>query len=96
MSETVLSIWRGPISITPRERWQRIAKEVADRHGLTLDDLVGPLRDQKRSRARHEAMYIIRNSTNYSLPRIASLFGDRDHTTVLHGLRRHKERMLIE
>jgi chromosomal replication initiator protein len=69
-----------------------IIRATAAKHGLTTTDLVG------RSRALHtviparqEAMYLCANDTPYGMPEIGKAF-DRDHTTVLHGIRKHCER----
>jgi chromosomal replication initiator protein len=62
-----------------------IQKQVADYYGLHVQDL----KDKKRTRSvafpRHVAMYLCRELTDYSLPRIGEEFGGRDHTTVLHA-----------
>ncbi|MEO0049336.1 MAG: hypothetical protein RL556_668 [Actinomycetota bacterium] len=58
---------------------------VARYYGLTVDDLSGSSRFQAIARARQVAMYLIRDQTNLSLPKIGQLFGDRDHTTVMYA-----------
>jgi len=67
---------------------RRIAGEVAARHRLTLDDLTGPRVARPLVRARWEAMAAIRAQTRFSLPQIGQFF-NRDHTTVLAGIRKH-------
>jgi chromosomal replication initiator protein len=69
-----------------------IARSVAERHGLTLADLKGPARSPTFARPRQEAMALIRQLTDHSLPKIGGFF-NRDHTTVLHACRRHAERV---
>ena len=64
-----------------------IMEVVARRHGLTLSALRAHDRSHHISRARHEAMYRVRQKTGLSLPAIGRLFL-RDHTSVLHGIRR--------
>lgn len=90
----VLSIWRGLTRrpVTMRE----IATDVARRRGVTLDEMIRPGSCRELAEARWEAFHEIRRQTRYSLPQIGRFFGGRDHTTVLHGLRRHAERMGVE
>lgn len=70
-----------------------ILVEVAQRHNLTVTELLS--RSHKRVIAwpRHEAMWEIRRRTKLSLPQIGKLMGDRDHTTVLHGIKGHERRL---
>lgn len=74
-------------------RWKIIALEVAKKHGLTLNDLMSIRRDQASVNARYEAFWRCRHETTMSLPQIGRRFGNRDHTTVLHGIQKH-EKML--
>ena len=64
----------------------RILAATAEAFGLSLSDLEGPRRHQPLARARQIAMYIVREMTDLSLPKIGVIFGGRDHTTVLHGI----------
>ncbi|WP_437583546.1 chromosomal replication initiator protein DnaA [Paramicrobacterium sp. CJ85] len=52
---------------------------------LTVDDLYGSSRSQAIATARQIAMYLCRELTNLSLPKIGQLFGNRDHTTVMYA-----------
>lgn len=54
---------------------------------ITKADLEGPARSWRISHPRQIGMYLARALTTHSLPKIASSFGGRHHTTVLHGLR---------
>lgn len=83
-------------TLPPAPTWKAIAKEVADKHGVRVADILSPRRDAPTVRARHEAMWRCRNETTYSLPQIGKFLGNRDHTTVLHGIRKHQERMALE
>jgi hypothetical protein len=79
--------------IRPQLRsWRSIVGEIAMKHGLKLGDLVGPSRSLKIAHPRQEAMWALKQENRWSLPRIGQLLGGRDHTTVLHGIRRHEER----
>ncbi|MGO1839429.1 MAG: chromosomal replication initiator protein DnaA [Candidatus Microbacterium stercoravium] len=55
---------------------------------ITVDDLYGPGRAQAIAQARQIAMYLCRERTNLSLPKIGQLFGGRDHTTVMYATKK--------
>lgn len=73
--------------------WKRIILQVCNRHGITYTEIISPRREVRLVRARHEAMWRLKNETAMSFPAIGRRF-DRDHTTVLHAVRVHEERML--
>ena len=60
---------------------------------LTVDDLYGSSRSQTIALARQVAMYLSREMTNLSLPKIGQLFGNRDHTTVMYANNKISELM---
>ncbi|WP_156761451.1 chromosomal replication initiator protein DnaA [Microbacterium karelineae] len=60
---------------------------------LTVEDLYGPGRAQAIAQARQIAMYLCRERTNLSLPKIGQLFGGRDHTTVMYATKKITELM---
>lgn len=60
---------------------------------LTVDDLYGSSRSQTIALARQVAMYLSREMTNLSLPKIGQLFGNRDHTTVMYANKKISELM---
>jgi chromosomal replication initiator protein len=64
---------------------QLIMNEVADYFSLTVEDLCSPSRSRQLVTARQIAMYLTRELTELSLPRIGKAFGGRDHTTVMHA-----------
>lgn len=70
-----------------------ILAAVAFKHGVSVNDLKAKRRDKIAARARHEAMWRVKKKTLFSFPKIGRVFGGRDHTTVLHGVRKHEERM---
>lgn len=70
--------------------WKDITREVANRHGLTWSEIMGPSRHRQMAWARHEAWSLIWAQGRLSLPQIGRRF-DRDHTTVLSGIRRHRK-----
>ena len=69
-----------------------IVEAVAVRFGMTAADLIGPRRTREYAYARHMAMAEVRAARGLSLPVIGRMFGGRDHTTVIHGIRCHQER----
>lgn len=76
------------------EETRSIMRRVAERYGLTLADLTGDRRTRYFAYARQEAMWHVRRERpNLSLPSIGRIFGGRDHTTVIHGLRCHEARL---
>jgi len=60
---------------------------VARRYGVTVTDITSK-RQGAVVRPRHVAMWIARQVTGHSLPEIGRAFGNRDHTSILHALRR--------
>ncbi|MFJ6747929.1 MULTISPECIES: chromosomal replication initiator protein DnaA [unclassified Streptomyces] len=65
-----------------------IMAATADYFGLTIDDLCGSSRSRVLVTARQIAMYLCRELTDLSLPKIGAQFGGRDHTTVMHADRK--------
>jgi len=76
--------------LTPEE----IIASTAASFGLSPKELIGPSRKQPLVRARQTAMYLCRELTDLSLPKIGQAFGARDHTTVMHALERVKTLMV--
>ncbi len=70
-----------------------IMSTAAAYFGLTLDDLCSSSRSRVLVQARQIAMYLCRELTDLSLPKIGQLFGGRDHTTVMHSDRKIRELM---
>ncbi len=64
---------------------RRIQDLVADRFSLSLDELCSDKRSQNIVYPRQVAMYLSRELTDSSLPKIGKEFGGRDHTTVIHA-----------
>lgn len=65
-----------------------LAAEICSKHDVTLAQLQSPIRMKHIVRARWELMYRANREIGATLPRIGH-FLNRDHTTVLHGIRRH-------
>lgn len=70
-----------------------IMAQTAAYFSLTLDDLCGTSRSRVLVNARQIAMYLCRELTELSLPKIGQLFGGRDHTTVMHADRKIRQLM---
>jgi chromosomal replication initiator protein len=70
-----------------------IINAVASYYKITPDDLYGQSRIAAIALARQIAMYICREQTNLSLPKIGQLFGGRDHTTVMYAQKKITEYM---
>jgi chromosomal replication initiator protein len=64
---------------------KRIQELVIDRFGLSIEELCGDKRSQNIVYPRQVAMYLSRELTDSSLPKIGKEFGGRDHTTVIHA-----------
>lgn len=75
---------------------QRIARSVAKAHGVSFSDMISQRREKHLVRARQHAMWEMKRHTSLSYPQIAHILGRRDHTTVLHGIRRHTKRLAGE
>ncbi len=69
----------------------QILGATASAFDTTITDLEGPSRRQPLARARQVGMYLCRELTDLSLPKIGALFGNRDHTTVMHGIKTVKD-----
>ncbi|GLV14786.1 chromosomal replication initiator protein DnaA [Alicyclobacillus hesperidum] len=71
----------------------QVQKVVSDHYGLRIEDLRGKKRTRNIAFPRQIAMYLTRELTDMSLPRIGEAFGGRDHTTVMHACDRVAEEM---
>jgi chromosomal replication initiator protein len=70
-----------------------IMAATAEYFGVTIDELCGSSRSRVLVNARQVAMYLCRELTDLSLPRIGHAFGGRDHTTVMHADRKVRSHM---
>lgn len=70
-----------------------IINHTAEYFKLSVNDLYGSSRSQAVATARQIAMYLCREMTNLSLPKIGQLFGNRDHTTVMYANKKITELM---
>jgi chromosomal replication initiator protein len=74
-----------PQGEAPEVSIERIQTAVSERFGLSMDELCGDRRSQNIVYPRQVAMYLSRELTDASLPKIGREFGGRDHTTVIHA-----------
>jgi chromosomal replication initiator protein len=81
----LLSVQNRQISV------ENIQKTVADFYNIKVADMYSKKRPANIARPRQIAMYIAKELTQKSLPEIGELFGGRDHTTVLHAVRKITE-----
>ncbi len=80
----VVQIVRETVSATPPIEMPVIVSAVGVAFHVTPQQMVGIMRTQHIAMARQVAMYLVRELTAYSFPRIAEYFG-RDHSTVIHA-----------
>lgn len=70
---------------------EEIQRKVSEHYNIRLSDMIGPKRVRTYARPRQVAMYLCKQLTSRSLPEIGRRFGGRDHTTVMHGVKRIEE-----
>ena len=74
----------------------QIQRRVSEHYSIRLSDLIGPRRMRNFARPRQIAMYLSKKMTSRSLPEIGKHFGGRDHTTVMHGVRKIEELKMLD
>lgn len=89
-SEILQDLLRGSCR---RVSIEDIQKKVADHFGIRLADILSPRRAREVARPRQIAMYLAKVMTEHSLPEIGRKFAGRDHTTIIHGVRKIEELM---
>ncbi|GHD98458.1 chromosomal replication initiation protein [Defluviimonas sp. 20V17] len=70
---------------------EEIQRKVAEHYNVRLSDMIGPKRARTIARPRQVAMYLSKQLTSRSLPEIGRRFGGRDHTTIMHGVKKIEE-----
>ncbi|MHA1127377.1 MAG: chromosomal replication initiator protein DnaA [Alphaproteobacteria bacterium] len=70
---------------------EEIMRQVADHYHLRMSDLLSPRRARAVARPRQVAMFLSKKLTSKSLPDIGRRFGGRDHTTVIHAVKKVEE-----
>ncbi|MBX7146289.1 MAG: chromosomal replication initiator protein DnaA [Alphaproteobacteria bacterium] len=81
----LLAVYDRPLSI------EQIQKRVAEHFNIKMSDMYSERRARVVARPRQIAMYLAKQLTNRSLPEIGRCFGDRDHTTVMHAVKKIEE-----
>lgn len=106
LAEKIEELPPQPVKIEPTEAaddmdftrtpvWiaRKMLEEVAEQTGFTKHEIIGPQRNVDLVAARHYLMWRLRRETTWSLPEIGRFLGGRDHTTVLHGVRKWDQRL---
>jgi hypothetical protein len=78
-------------AVTTETPARRIMNEVAEKHKMPIAAFRSPSRKMPFVNLRHEACYRLSAELGFSLMQIGRLMGNRDHTTVLNAIRRHKK-----
>ena len=76
--------------------YENILRIVAEYYKLRLSDVISPSRLKDIVRARQVAIFVIHQSTKLSLKEIGSIFGGKDHTTIMHSIAKIKKLQSIE
>ena len=75
---------------------EEIQRKVSEHYNIRLSDIIGLKRVRTIARPRQVAMYLAKQLTSRSLPEIGRRFGGRDHTTVMHGVRKIEDLKSID
>lgn len=75
---------------------EEIQRKVSEHYNIRLSDMIGPKRVRSYARPRQIAMWLCKQMTSRSLPEIGRRFGGRDHTTVMHGVKRVEELKVMD
>jgi hypothetical protein len=86
------TIHRSPTT-SAAQRARAAVTAVSSRTGVPVEEIFGRKRVPAVASARHEAIWRVRRVTNWPLPRIGRYFAERDHTTILHSIRRMEDRV---
>jgi chromosomal replication initiator protein len=89
--EVIDGLYPAPAQAAPSI--EQVLQATCERFRVSTEELVSPSRSPRIALPRQLAMYLARELTGQSLPAIGRAFGGRDHTTVLHALRRTEQRI---
>lgn len=90
--DTLINLVGKRAHITPSQ----VVETVAKYFNVSVSEIVSASRSKELVQPRQIAMYLVRQETDSSLPEIGALLGGRDHTTVIHGVDRVKDRLETE
>lgn len=79
--------------MSPAEITDALIAEVAEPYGFSLAQMKGLRSKRPLATVRAKAYAVVRERRGFSLTQTARVFGGRDHTTILHGIRQHEARM---
>lgn len=74
--------------LAPEAGWRQILMAVAERLGLKPSEIMGQSRRRELARARQATMFLCRVRLGLSYPELGRIFGGRDHSTVIHGIKK--------
>ncbi|MCC8141214.1 MAG: chromosomal replication initiator protein DnaA [Lachnospiraceae bacterium] len=82
---------------TPHEVTPQLIIEVVSEHfGITVDQIMSKARSNDISKPRQIAMYLCKNMTDHPLDSIGQLLGGRDHSTIIHGIKKVSDEMMVD